>query len=202
MPLPNNFDLLPYEQAILRDTEFLLTKQLVLQKAVLLMGQVAAQLQETGYPATFLFPDGCDFRKGKISRGEHYEGLPYVVLDLPRLFNRQHIFVFRTMLLWGNSFVFTLHVSGQYAQQYAPSIVQNWQQLQQMGLHVNTTNNQWQHLLNRNYYQAIEQTAPDAFLKTAKNNGFFKLCCAMPLAQWSNLPDAAAKTCRILLKAL
>ena len=40
----------------------------------------------------------------KISRGEQYLGLPYVMLDYPRIFSKENVFAIRTFFWWGNYF--------------------------------------------------------------------------------------------------
>jgi hypothetical protein len=51
---------------------------------------------------------------GKISRGENYQLLPYIILDYPSYFSRNNIFAVRTMFWWGNFFSITLHLSGDH----------------------------------------------------------------------------------------
>ncbi|MFX8895293.1 hypothetical protein ABTM96_19365, partial [Acinetobacter baumannii] len=50
----------------------------------------------------------------KISRGEHYEGLPWVMIDYPRYFKKNHFFAIRTFFWWGNFFSLTLQLKGKY----------------------------------------------------------------------------------------
>lgn len=49
---------------------------------------------------------------GKLSRGENYLGLPYLILDYPAKFQQDGILAIRTMFWWGNFFSITLHISG------------------------------------------------------------------------------------------
>ncbi|MCX2742304.1 hypothetical protein OO013_00430 [Mangrovivirga sp. M17] len=37
----------------------------------------------------------------KVSKGNNYKGLPYLVLDYPAIFDRKNIFTIRTMIWWG-----------------------------------------------------------------------------------------------------
>ncbi|MEL6132876.1 MAG: hypothetical protein AAFR59_05880 [Bacteroidota bacterium] len=49
---------------------------------------------------------------GKLSKGENYHTYPYRVLDFPRYFAGEDILLFRTMMLWGDTFSFHLILTG------------------------------------------------------------------------------------------
>ena len=55
----------------------------------------------------------------KITRGENYQLLPYVILDYPRCFQKEQVFAIRTMFWWGKGISITLHVSGNVARMAA-----------------------------------------------------------------------------------
>ena len=60
---------------------------------------------DTAYHLTPLaIPRGENAYSGKISRGENYRGLPYLILDYPAYFSQKDIFAFRTMFWWGHFF--------------------------------------------------------------------------------------------------
>jgi len=54
----------------------------------------------------------------KISRGENYLGLPYLVLDYPRLFRPDAVLAIRTFFWWGHFFSSTLQLSGGYKTEF------------------------------------------------------------------------------------
>ena len=51
----------------------------------------------------------------KISRGENYEGLPWVMLDYPRYFKVNEHFAIRTFFWWGHFLSISLLVKGKLA---------------------------------------------------------------------------------------
>lgn len=57
----------------------------------------------------------------KISKGENYKGKPYMVLDMPRIFQTSGFLMFRTMVLWGTGFGFHLIANGVWAQALSES---------------------------------------------------------------------------------
>ncbi|MEI9808974.1 MAG: hypothetical protein WDO16_14545 [Bacteroidota bacterium] len=67
----------------------------------------------------------------KISKGENYKGLPYLVLDYPRYFEKDNHFAVRSMFWWGNFFSSTLHLSGIYKKKYTSAIEASFTQLQE-----------------------------------------------------------------------
>ncbi|HRN57846.1 MAG TPA: hypothetical protein PLL71_15410, partial [Agriterribacter sp.] len=81
----------------------------------------------------------------KISRGENYNGLPYVILDYPKHFTRDHIFAIRTMFLWGNDFSITLHLKGRYKALFGEALYENAALLKQHGWCMQVSGDEWQH---------------------------------------------------------
>ena len=66
----------------------------------------------------FNLPEEVLIQSPKISRGENYNGLPYVMLDYPRCFGKEDVFAMRTMFWWGNFFSITWHLKGKYSKEY------------------------------------------------------------------------------------
>lgn len=52
--------------------------------------------------------------KPKISRGENYKGLPYLVLDYPRSYEKDNVLAFRVMIWWGKHVSAFMHLKGKY----------------------------------------------------------------------------------------
>jgi hypothetical protein len=61
-----------------------------------------------------IIPEVLKDRRGKISKGENYHGMPWMVLDAPALFENRSILAFRHIFIWGHPFSFNLHVSGMF----------------------------------------------------------------------------------------
>jgi hypothetical protein len=107
----------PYEMEILQDRVFLPAKRAVIEKVEDMLSEFQALLAtHEQYQAKAEEKFGIEFQSSKISRGENYRGLPYVVLDYPRYFKQEDVFGFRTMLWWGNFYSFTLQVQGSLLQ--------------------------------------------------------------------------------------
>ena len=72
-----------FEYQLVTDESFILTKNTIIQKVYTLFGNLSDD-----YHALLLrIPDSPS---PKISKGENYKGLPYVMLDHPRIFSQDH----------------------------------------------------------------------------------------------------------------
>ncbi|HRO70241.1 MAG TPA: hypothetical protein PK951_07675, partial [Chitinophagaceae bacterium] len=77
----------PEEEMLVFRGDWILTKNRVMQKAMQLLGDV--QLEQKDLLTTYAskLPQEIMQSTPKISRGENYKGLPWLMLDYPRLFN-------------------------------------------------------------------------------------------------------------------
>jgi hypothetical protein len=103
-----------YEREIMRDFAFLVAKRSIMQKVELLWAELVARMQGFVLEAAEIEEAmQFSFDSPKISKGENYLGLPYIVVDAPRYFNDEDIFTYRSMFWWGNFFSFTLLLQGE-----------------------------------------------------------------------------------------
>ena len=116
-----NVSLSAFEKQLVTDASWILTKNNIIQKLFVLFGE----LSETWQSNTVLqqLPSAINEIPPKISKGENYEGLPYVMLDYPRCFSKEDVFAIRTFFWWGNFFSITLHLKGKYKEQFEQVIL-------------------------------------------------------------------------------
>ena len=81
----------------------------------------------------------------RVSRGENYRGLPWVMLDYPRVWGREDVFAIRTMFWWGHAFSVTLHLKGRYQALYLDVIRRHWERLAAAGFFVSINEDEWRH---------------------------------------------------------
>lgn len=126
-------------------------------------------------------------RPAKISKGENYHGLPYLVLDYPSVFEKEDIMAFRTMFWWGNCFSVTLHLQGIYKEQYQDAILHNIYHYDKKGLFICCAETPWEyHFGNDNYLPAENLTHAEISNMLIHKN-FAKLSYQMPLSNYQNL---------------
>ena len=101
------------EEELVATADWILTKNRVIQKINQLLSNVQTSQQQFLQTCTTLEKEVLA-SSPKISKGENYKGLPWLVLDYPRSFNKEEVFAIRTLFWWGNFFSVTLHLSGKY----------------------------------------------------------------------------------------
>ena len=110
------------EMQLVNNPAWILTKHRIIEKVYGLFGSLSAQMQAYLLQQKHALPQQVLQLPPKISKGEQYESMPYVVLDYPRLFSKEEVFAVRTFFWWGNYFSITLHLKGKYQQQYHEKI--------------------------------------------------------------------------------
>ena len=102
----------PKEQELVCNTEWILTKQTITEKIVLLFSELLISMQQITTAQKGNLPAMIFVTDPKISRGENYKGLPYIILDYPRYFSKENTLAIRTLFWWGNFFSINLQLSG------------------------------------------------------------------------------------------
>jgi hypothetical protein len=171
-----NLQLLPEEIALMSDPKWILTKNSVMEKVVGMM----AGLSEV-YKG--LWAGGIEPGNAKISRGENYLGLPWVILDYPRIFGREDVLAIRTMFWWGHAFSVTLHLKGKYQRIYLPVIDSRRAGLAAAGFHIGIGEDEWRHELVAENYAPL-----DAVEAIGAGWPFLKLSAAVGLDRWAEAP--------------
>lgn len=181
--------------------DWILTKNRIIQKTQHLL----AFLQEEQYRLLqrgTLLPESLINSSAKISKGENYKGLPYLVLDYPRYFSKEDIFAMRTFFWWGNFFSATLHLSGGYKKKYEKNIVRSFDLLKANYFFVCINEEQWEHHFDADNYQPLEQCTVSAFEKLIDKKPFIKLAKKISLQQWDDAEKKLLEIFSQLIDAL
>jgi hypothetical protein len=97
------------------DKEVILTKNRIIERVYDEFGHLGRKIYDEMKPFQSIFPDELCILP-KISKGENYNGMPWVMLDYPRFFNKENgHFAIRVFFCWGNGFLVQLHVSKKFA---------------------------------------------------------------------------------------
>src|ERR1051325_5948104 len=172
----------PEELRCINDTDFLLRKRVITDKLYKILHEFTETLKASAIHKKFKFPVHTDFHAGKISRGENYKGLPYVILDYPRLFEKENVFAFRTIFWWGNYFSFTLHLKGKSLEHFRKSILENLTMVKTGDILIYAGDNEWEHDLSDRHYLKLDKKAEN-FLK---QKNFIKLSRKMELSEYQS----------------
>lgn len=174
----------PEEMALVTRADWILTKNSVIQKAKQLLEVVQTEQQHLLVSYLSMLPDEIINSSPKISKGENYKGLPYLVLDYPRHFTREDVFAIRIFFWWGNFFSGTLHLSGIYKQMYEKKIIGAFNSLKEKEFSVCINVDQWEHHFETDNYLLLNTFNASHFEEMIKQRSFIKLSKKIPLQQW------------------
>ena len=177
------------EMELVTNAGWILTKNGILQKVKYMLEQLQLKQQELLHKNAGIFPSEVLSISPKISKGENYKGLPYLVLDCPRYFEKDNHFAIRTMFWWGNFFSITLHLSGQYKNKYQDNLQQHFPLLREEGFFICNGPDQWEHHFEKSNYLSLLETDAYAFKECTMNKEFIKLARKYPLAEWENVEE-------------
>lgn len=137
----------------------------------------------------------------KISRGENYRGLPYLVLDYPRVFEQENVFAVRTLFWWGHFFSITLQLSGSYKIAAAQNLASAYRQLRRDGFFICISEDPWQHHFENDNYVPLEKTGKKRFEQMTGTHPFIKLAHQLPLIRWKEASVWMRERFELLIRA-
>jgi hypothetical protein len=134
------------EMRLVTDPGWILTKNSIIGKVVGMFAGLSEEWRERGglsrAPGRL---SQVPRSEPKISRGENYKGLPWVMLDYPRVFGKEDVFAIRTMFWWGHAFSVTLHLKGEWKRLFLPVIIARKDALAAAGFHWGVMEDEWEH---------------------------------------------------------
>ncbi len=182
---PAKIHLSPLETELVNNTEWIFTKQKIIEKVYCLFGELHHNFKKMIDHENDFLPAVLHKPGGKISRGENYKGLPFVILDYPAAFSKENIFAVRTMFWWGNFFSISLHLSGKY---FNRNEIPGWlNYFQPEGFFVCVSESQWEHDFSDQNFIKIN-TMNEKQIATLREKHFFKVSKKIELNQWNNAP--------------
>ena len=199
---PAKITLSPHESALVQNAGWLLTKNSIIGKVYLLFGQMAEEIKRICDERPGAFPEEVWSAPAKISRGENYKGLPYNILDYPRLFGKEDIFAIRTMFWWGNFFSVTIHLKGKYKFHFMPALKMNWPIMVSEGFYISAGENEWRHDFEPDHYKSLALMDPAHTENMLEQPGHCKLAVTISLDQWNRLSEILPAYYRIIFDLL
>ena len=186
MSTETKIQLSPLEMDLLNNPEWILTKNRIVKKAQQILEEVQQNIVDYLNAEPNVLPREVLNISPKISRGENYLGLPWLMLDYPRHFDKENIFAIRTMFWWANFFSTTLHVSGMYAEKYRNTIINRYDELVTNEFSICVHQEQWHHHLEKENYLPINALARNDFVEYVENTTFIKLAKRLSLSEWNS----------------
>lgn len=173
-----------------------------MEKAVALMGQQVGYMQALHERLQHPLPEPATQTSPKISKGEKYEGLPWVMLDYPRLFGREDTWAIRTFFWWGHFFSITLHLRGSWKKQYENSVRKHWSLLKEHAFYICIADDEWQHHFGKSNYLPLHQLDDHSINELLSGNDFCKLSAKISLEHWAVANEKLVQLYQVLLQAL
>ena len=190
------------EHELVCNTDWILTKQNIIKKVITIFGdfiqpmqQVVAQNRHDLLMADFE-------KEPKISKGENYQLLPYVMLDYPRHFGLKETLAVRTMFWWGNFFSVTLQLSGDVKQKAIPALMANFASLQQNNYWICVNENAWQYHFEADNYKEMATLSSEAFEEILYKKPFIKIARKISLQHWNTVTLFVEQTFEELINLL
>ena len=177
------------EQQLVNNPDWILTKRIIIDKVYRLFGNLADTIKATVEKESTWLPLEVMQSTAKISKGENYLQLPYVLLDYPRCFDTENVFAVRTMFWWGNFFSMTILLSGKYKNIFAETICNNKDVLLQNDFYICINENEWQHHFEVNNYHTVKQLTKKELEQIIGQKQFVKLAVKFSLEQWNDMPE-------------
>jgi hypothetical protein len=196
------FELSKKELLLIQDRDFLIHKRRVIQslRDQLLLFQKA--LSTSSSIQKFLDSNAIKPAEAKLSQGENYKGLPYLVLDYPAVFTKPDIIAFRTLFWWGNFFSFTLHLQGSHLAKHIKSIKKNWEELKRLDFYLSVGKTAWEYHYGADNYQKIHSTMKNEL----DQRSFLKMSRKIELKRYPHFHDEGIafyqKLCELLIKSI
>ncbi|MEO8961412.1 MAG: hypothetical protein ABI325_06000 [Ginsengibacter sp.] len=175
----------PLESELVNNTEWIFTKQIIIKKVQHILGDLHTYYQQIIQQEKDLLPHIFQTPGGKITKGENYQGLPYLILDYPAIFSKEDIFAVRTMFWWGNFFSISLHVSGKYLLQFQ-NIRELLESLAKKEFFICVNDKEWEHHFQPDNYCMVNDLSEEDIIGLGKN-GFFKMSKKIELNQWDSI---------------
>ena len=176
-----------WEMNLVKNTEWIFTKRKIMEKAHLLLGRLHADYRQIIESELEYLPDNFIMAGGKISRGENYKGLPFLILDYPAMFSKENIFAIRTMFWWGNFFSVSIHISGKKFCN-TKNITKWIGFFKQKRFFISTSESQWEHTFDAYNFVDINEL-DEVQLQNISQKDFFKIAKKVKLNQWNDAPQ-------------
>ena len=159
----------------------LLIKNRVMEKMTDLFAEAEVRTKHLLKEQLSEIPLEVNLTNGKISKGENYKFLPYVILDYPAFFSKTDVFAVRSMFYWGNFYSFTFQLKGEYLERFGNSALAVFSRTKDAYFCVNST--EWEYLYSDYNYKLLSEVSSAEIENQIKENQFIKLSVKYPVEE-------------------
>jgi hypothetical protein len=177
----------PQEKRLMNDADVLHLKRSILEKIEGVFGRMASYIDVLLHDPLSSLPVEAITLGPKISRGEQFRGLPYRMLDYPRIFSRDEILACRTFFWWANHLSVTLHLKGPFMQQYARKMLYALCETTHMDLRIQWNGDEWDHDVSG--YAVLAQRSAEEWFQVIASAPFCKFSCLILWEDWTGVQE-------------
>jgi len=192
----------PKEVNYLRDQDFLITKRKITDKIFSLLVGVQDTLAPILENYQSKIPKKVLTIAGKISKGENYRDLPYLMLDYPRYFKKNDTFAFRTMFWWGNYFSITLHLQGESLHLFRDNMIRRIATWSQNNYYICINETPWEYHFEQDNYIPLVNLSEEKIEAILQKHEFIKISTRIGLEEFSQLNNKAVDFVETMLSTL
>lgn len=190
------------ELLLMSNAKVLLMKRQVIRKVSDDFSRLESEFKKIlGKSAGLKLPEGTLQKAGKISRGENYKGLPYLVLDYPRLMNKEQILNIRLLFWWGHYYSISLHLAGEAWHQYKSRVITNLSGDLSHNQFIQYQGSPWEHDVSLPSFVPLENIGTEK-LKGLSEAHFLRIVNLLPLKGVEELEYFAKSTFEKFLSML
>ncbi|MBK9732712.1 MAG: hypothetical protein IPO83_15770 [Chitinophagaceae bacterium] len=175
------------ELDVIRDGSFFEKKHRITEKIYQQFANAVRTANDEKIFTGIDFPAGTDYTTGKITKGENYLGLPYILLDFPRNFKGEQRWAIRTMVWWGKFISSTLLISGASMDGVRESVVRQSNILSKKEAWICINESPWIHHFEKDNYQKIKKFSRNEMSSMMKVAGFVKIARKIPITRINQL---------------
>lgn len=190
------------ELELVCNTDWILTKHEIIAKVYSLFGDIATDMQQLIAKEKDLLPEEAYSTSPKISKGENYKLLPYVMLDYPRCFEKEKTLAIRTMFWWGNFFSIHLQLAGKCKTMFLKNMDVHFAWLQQNDYWICISSDPWHHHFGNDNYKLIKECSAGEFSSILDRESFIKIGKKLPLTQWNEAPEFIRRSFKEMIEWL
>ena len=192
----------PEELELAENAEVILTKNRIIKKSIASFASLADEYRSITAKHSEQLPSEVFEFSPKISRGEQYLELPYVMLDYPRLFSKEDVFAIRSFFWWGNYFSLTLHLKGIYKTMFAGRIIEHIEILRENNYWMGVSNDEWVHDVREQHYVSLREGEVRKLEDAIVSESFLKLVIKWPLQKGNAMQPLLKEQFSILLNLI
>jgi hypothetical protein len=127
-------------------------------------------------------------------------GLPYVILDFPRLSDPDEFVFIRIMFWWGHFFSSTLQVGGNRKEGVCKHAASKLDLLQSSDYYLCVNSDPWAHHFEATNYSKLSEMDKEIFLENASRSDYIKIAAKWPLSEWHFAADELFESWKFLLQ--